>query len=128
MQNTVGFRIKAVREWFKLSQAELAEELNETQSSISKIELGRKWPSVQTIILLCQKRNVDPRWLLLEHGADMFAVSEPEVAQLRKEVDTINEMLGISISESSSSALSSVMKKLNKVTEKYGKIQKTRKA
>lgn len=61
-------KIKFIREKHKLSQTELGDALGVAQKLISNWESGRNDPSLQNIMLLIEKFNVSPSWLLTNKG------------------------------------------------------------
>lgn len=54
MRETIGSRLRAVREQHNLSQTELAEKLGMTQKAISSWENGRTYPRMQQLTEMCQ--------------------------------------------------------------------------
>jgi|GEM_PF-6717952 len=67
-QNTIGTRIKAVRNYHKLKQAEMAAVINVHLQTFSRYERGLLMPSVEVISLIVEKFNVNPQWLLSAEG------------------------------------------------------------
>lgn len=62
-------RIKQLREYLGLSQAEFAKKINKTPGFISLIETGRSGLSAGTIVLICQTFGVNPDWLKTGEGS-----------------------------------------------------------
>lgn len=88
-------RIKLLRETLSLSQEAFGEKIGIGKTSISKIELGARNPSEQTIKSICREFNVNYAWLL-EGKGDMFsALPETlldEVAE-EYELDELDKLL-----------------------------------
>ena len=68
----VNERIKFLRETLSLSQEAFGEKIGIGKTSISKIELGSRNPSEQTIKSICREFNVNYAWLL-EGKGEMFS-------------------------------------------------------
>lgn len=66
MENTIGFRMKKIRDNANINQEAMGNKLLISKSSISKIEKGINNPSDQTIKLVCSEFNVNEEWL--RHG------------------------------------------------------------
>ena len=64
-------RIKEVRMTFKKSQTDFAKSISVSRSAICKMESGENSPSEQTISLICDKYNVNEKWLRTGEG-EMF--------------------------------------------------------
>ena len=64
-------RIKQIRKYFGLSQAEFAQKINKSPSLISCVELGRNRFSEATIKDICSVFGVDKNWLTIGEG-EMF--------------------------------------------------------
>lgn len=62
--NTIGKRIKEVREHYKLNQREFANTLGLQWNSISLFENGKRNPSERTLNDICTKYNTNPEWLI----------------------------------------------------------------
>lgn len=63
---TVGTRVKVVRNQAKLTQAQFANEIGISQTHVSKIEKDVEHPSQTLIRLISIKYNIDEEWLV--HG------------------------------------------------------------
>ena len=61
---TLGNRIRLVREKAKLSQEELAEKLGVTQTTITRYENGHRLPCADFLESLVKLSGCDPGWLL----------------------------------------------------------------
>lgn len=53
----IGKRLKELREKAKLSQADIAKELNVTQSSIAQYEIGRNCPNEDILVWYADRFN-----------------------------------------------------------------------
>jgi SOS-response transcriptional repressor LexA len=70
-----GERLKALRKQLGVNQQELGEALKINASAISQMEHNHIKPSLDTLITLSQKFNVDLHWLITGKG-DMFMATE----------------------------------------------------
>lgn len=68
-------RIKKLRRYFNLTQQEFAEKVGTTRYNIAGYETGKRQPSVAVVSAICDKCNVNEKWLRTGEGA-MFA---PEI-------------------------------------------------
>lgn len=64
----INKRIKQVRERIGLTQKEFAAQIGVSRSFLSEIEAGKVKPSVETLIGIVTRFQIDPYWLLI--GAD----------------------------------------------------------
>ena len=64
MSNNIGKRIKKVREGLELSQRDLANIIGSDNKHVSTWECGKKIPSVENLIKLCQVLDVSADYLL----------------------------------------------------------------
>lgn len=81
----IACKIKILREKFKLTQSELAKELNLTRSAVNSWEMGVTTPSVEYIIKLARLFNVSTDYILDMPQTKTIAVdglSDREVASL----------------------------------------------
>lgn len=60
----VGMRIAQLRREKKMTQRDLAVELNVSPSAIGMYEQGRRQPSADLIVEICQTFSVSTQWLL----------------------------------------------------------------
>lgn len=65
-------RLKKIRKALDLTQAEFAERIGSTQSTITGYESGRRSPSLPVIAAICKEFNVNREWLVNGAG-EMFA-------------------------------------------------------
>lgn len=66
--NTIGIRIKLIRNKYKLNQAQMSEAINVHLQTLSRYERNELMPSVEVIIAIVEQFNVNPRWLLSAEG------------------------------------------------------------
>lgn len=72
MDSDLKDRIKKIRIKNKLTQAEFAKRLGTVQNTITGYETGRRNPSGSALTLMCEKFNVNEKWLRTGRG-EMFA-------------------------------------------------------
>ena len=70
-------RIRAVRMKLGLTQADFGERLRVTGAAISRMESGVRLPSDQVIMNICEKFDVNERWLRTGEG-EMFLAKPRE--------------------------------------------------
>lgn len=73
----IGNRIKELRKKLNLTQAEFGEKIGLKPTAIGQMENGSRNVTERTIILLCEKYNVDELWLRTGEG-DMNSSPPPE--------------------------------------------------
>lgn len=85
-------RLKQLREEHKITQKELAEKINLTQSTIAHYEKGRKLPTIETLILLADFFKVSADYLLgltdIKNGKHLS--SNPALNMIKEEEFTHN--------------------------------------
>lgn len=86
-QKKLGRRISEIRKIKDITQEELAEKANLTVSYISKIETGKKNPTIATIEKIAQALGVDIYQL--------FVSLEPELMSNRTILEKIEELINI---------------------------------
>lgn len=64
-------RIKELRTALNLTQQEFADKIKVKRNTVATYEIGRSIPSDSAIALICQKFNVNEKWLRLGQG-EMF--------------------------------------------------------
>jgi transcriptional regulator with XRE-family HTH domain len=67
----VGARMRAIRECFGISQAEVAEALGTDEPMISRYEAGNRMPSYAHLIQFGLGFMATPNWLLLGYADDL---------------------------------------------------------
>lgn len=73
----IGNRIKELRKFLNLTQAEFGEKIGLKPTAIGQMENGSRNVTERSIILLCEKYNINEKWLRTGEG-DMFLESLPE--------------------------------------------------
>lgn len=80
VENYVYSRLIQIRkDYLKLSQIEVAEQLNIAQSMLSKLEAGMSFTSLLDLLIFYVKNfNVDANWVLLKdnRGLEVFRVRD----------------------------------------------------
>ena len=64
-------RIIRVREILKLNQKDFGEKLGLSKSAANALEIGRRQPSRETLIIMAEKLNINITWILTGYG-EMF--------------------------------------------------------
>ena len=64
MEIKISGRIRELRKLNNLTQTQLAEKLQTTQDTISLWELGKSYPDVNSLILLCKLFDISADYLL----------------------------------------------------------------
>lgn len=104
MKNTIGTRIREYREKKNLSQKDLGELINVSNSRISNWEQGINYPDVEMIVELCNALKVSADTLLDVH------LKEEEFTECEKELvfkyrhktemqEAVNTLLGIKVAD-----------------------------
>ncbi|MFR2374231.1 MAG: helix-turn-helix domain-containing protein [Anaerobutyricum sp.] len=81
IENSIGLRMKKIRDDADINQEAMGDKLLISKSSISKIEKGINNPSDQTIKLVCSEFNVNEEWL--RHG-----IGEPYIENTHNDLTT----------------------------------------
>ena len=85
MSNTLGMRIKSLREYAGLSQLELAKHLNVSNTTLSQYESGQRIPSDDIKIKIATFFNVSVDYLLGRVDKKIKAAPEgPPLSELEK--------------------------------------------
>ena len=77
----VGARIKAARKVRRLTQAELAQEVDITPKYLSNIECGAKVPKLETFIEIANALEVDANTLLVDVLTVSSAIISTEISE-----------------------------------------------
>lgn len=85
---SIGKRIRKFRMEKNLSQEKLAEMINTTNNHISRIEIGQRVPSVETLILIANALNVSVDDLL-KNSIDLHNTSTED--EIRETMIDCNE-------------------------------------
>jgi len=72
----IGKRMAEVRKGAQLSQTELAAQLGTTQNVVSRYEQGGTLPALGRFLLLCEKTDANPCWVLTGKGAPRRVTAE----------------------------------------------------
>lgn len=75
IKKEIGKRFKQFREAIGKTQAQLAEELNVYQSTVTNIEVGKTFPGVKYIHYFYETYHLNSNWLLNSSG-DIFLTTE----------------------------------------------------
>ena len=76
--NTIGERIKAVRNARKYTQLAFAEQLGLKRNTVGGYEIGTVVPSDRTISDICSKFRIDENWLRTGEGDMKAAVDDDQ--------------------------------------------------
>ena len=87
----IGSRIKDVRKKKNISQSQLAESINSSQSALAAYENGRKTPKIETLSRIASALDVSILDLLpKELTFDTIAPATPEERQIYDILQTLN--------------------------------------
>jgi len=98
----LGKRIRLFRKMNTLSQEEFAELINIDPNSVSRIECGVHYPSMDTLERICTTLNIEMRDLFIFSNKEtpeemrhflMEAISEAGIRNLRKMVCAVREIV-----------------------------------
>lgn len=67
--DSIGFRIRRLREVLHFTQAEFAKMFGVTSAHISAIEKGTRFPSKTLALFICDKTQINRRWLIEGKGS-----------------------------------------------------------
>lgn len=81
--STFGDRLRAVRKYYNLTQAEFAEAIGMDQGYFSSIERDKKKPSDRLCQTIYEKYKINPEWLTSADG-NMFVGEPADVVSLIK--------------------------------------------
>ncbi len=102
--NTIGERIRYLRkEVFKLTQQELADEINISRSNMGNIETGEVSVTDRVIISICDKYMINEEWLRNGEGEIFIKLNrQQELAKLtamlfKEEEDSFKNRLIIAL-------------------------------
>jgi len=86
-RETIAKNLVKLREANRLTQAELAEQLNYTDKAISKWERGESLPDVLTLKKVATILGSDVNFILESHEEDDFIAKKKGVLKVTVEVD-----------------------------------------
>lgn len=89
MKETIGERIKQVRERNNLSTISFAKTLGISQPSLTALENNKSEPRAKTITALIDTYGIDPYWLL--KGKTKHVIQSPTALKLGTLVDKLPE-------------------------------------
>lgn len=89
--SNVGSVLKRLRHQHSLTQAELAELIGVSYSSISMIELGKRTPSLEVLELLADHFNVSIDYLTGKDSKSIYYL-DPETAKLAEELHNRSDL------------------------------------
>ncbi|MBO8129681.1 MAG: helix-turn-helix transcriptional regulator [Peptococcaceae bacterium] len=83
-EGSLGHKLRALREEYGMTQAQLASLAGVTAGLIGQIEQGKVQPSLKTLEKLAQVLGVSPCYFITEPGAEdqIFATMNPEVREM----------------------------------------------
>ncbi|MQL52147.1 helix-turn-helix domain-containing protein [Desulfofundulus thermobenzoicus] len=83
-EGSLGHKLKALREEYGLTQAQLANLAGVTAGLIGQIEQGKVQPSLKTLEKLSEVMGVSPCYFIMEPGAvdQMLSLMNPELREL----------------------------------------------
>lgn len=83
-EGSLGYKLKALREEYGLTQAQLAKLAGVTAGLIGQIEQGKVQPSLKTLEKLAEVMGVSPCYFIMEPGAvdQMLSLMNPELREL----------------------------------------------
>lgn len=86
-------KLKELREKNNMSQTDLANYLNLTQVQISKYELGKNEPDLNTIKKIATLFNVTIDYLLSEKEENIILITRDDLNTLKESADKINKIV-----------------------------------
>lgn len=97
--STIKEKIISYRKALGLSQQELADRCNLTQSTISTLETGNFYPSMYSFLMVCEGLNITPSQFFLseEDSGDGLSSDARELLEIWNRLDEKNKELGASI-------------------------------
>ena len=90
MEKSINERVKAVREYFKLSQRDFSKGIFMEQSSYARIEQGKITINERIIELVCSKYNVNKTYL--KDGKGKMLANNPPDVKLEQLKQIFNEL------------------------------------
>lgn len=88
----IGLRIKTMRKSRKMTQADLALAINQSQSSITMYETGRREPDFETLEALADVFNVPLSAIVADEDAGPYIVDQPRSDDVRLLIRGLNKL------------------------------------
>ncbi len=88
----IGSRMKKLRKNVKLSQTAMARNLRVRPSAISQMETGKIKPSVDTLILLSEKFDVNLHWMITGEGS-MYEIAGDAEGSTERRLEKIRSFI-----------------------------------
>ena len=76
----IGAKIKFYRQLKKIGQTELAGKVGITSQYLSKIECGKQMPSLQVLLLIAEKLEIDAAALISDSAVSYTHLTLPTIA------------------------------------------------
>ncbi|MCK8824869.1 helix-turn-helix domain-containing protein [Fuchsiella alkaliacetigena] len=101
MKNQIGTKISMIRKHKKISQSELAQNANLSQSFISHLELGKRSPTLSTLNKIAEGLNMPLKKFLLyiannlnskiQEGTENITMGKEKTNKLKLELQNIKQ-------------------------------------
>ena len=88
----IGLRIKTMRQSRKMTQADLAKAIDQSPSSITMYETGRRTPDFETLEALADVFNVSLSSIVADEDAGTYSVDEPRNDDVRLLIRGLNRL------------------------------------
>ncbi len=90
IRKMVSFNIRKYREQNHLTQEMLAEKMDMTSVTVSRLENMLQWPSPRTLVCLTKALGVRPYQLFMEDGAESVLPADLVMKAFERSVKTFN--------------------------------------
>lgn len=87
----IAERIKKVRKFLGINQANLAKELGLTQSAYSRIEIGDNNLSTEHLLKMLKNHKINPNWVLTGEGSMLLETKPYGYPIEQDQVNVVNE-------------------------------------
>ena len=87
--DTLGKRIKVVREGLGLSQAELAKKVGGLAAKISKYEMNQREPEIATLVKIAKLGGKDLNWLLTGNSSGIQKETDKSLKKIIAQIERI---------------------------------------
>ena len=81
-KNQIGLKIKTLRTGKRLSQQELAKQLNIDRTTLSKIETGENFPAAGILVEIKRIFSISIDWLLTGNGQGPMESNDKDINEL----------------------------------------------